>query len=74
MQAFDKERDSKVPMSDIGLENKQRAEGLLSKAQMMLDEQLDEVKQMNQMCFYSKVVTVRDKQIQENRQLENEWR
>jgi len=29
----------------------------------MLDEQLDDVKQMNQMCFYSKVVTVRDKQL-----------
>ena len=28
---------------------------------------------MNQMCFYSKVVTVRDKQLIESKQLENEW-
>ena len=28
---------------------------------------------MNQMCFYSKVVTVRDKQLIESKQLEKEW-
>jgi len=47
MQELDAERASKVPLSDISLENKLRAEGLLSKAQMMLDEQLDDVKVMN---------------------------
>lgn len=28
---------------------------------------------MNQMVLYSKVVTIRDKQIQENKMLEQEW-
>jgi len=28
---------------------------------------------MNQMVLYSKVVTIRDKQIDENKKLENEW-
>jgi len=28
---------------------------------------------MNQMILYSKVVTIRDKQLQENKQLEQEW-
>jgi len=36
-----------MPLSDISQQNKQRADGLLSKAQMMMDEQLDDVKRMN---------------------------
>lgn len=34
---------------------------------------MDDVKQMNQMVLYSKVVTIRDKQLQENKRLESEW-
>ena len=40
---------------------------------MMMDEQLDDVKRMNQMVFYSKVVTVRDKQLLESKVLEKEY-
>ena len=50
-----------------------KAESLLSKAQKKMDEGLDDVKHMNQMVLYSKVVTIRDKQIEENKRLENEW-
>ena len=35
-----------------------------------LDEELDDVKHMNQMVLYSKVVTIRDKQLNENKRLE----
>ena len=38
-----------------------------------MDEDLDDVKHMNQMMLYSKVVTIRDKQLQENKRLEQEW-
>lgn len=38
-----------------------------------MDEELDDVKAMNQMVLYSKVVTIRDKQLQENKRLEDEW-
>jgi hypothetical protein len=31
---------------------------------------MDDVKQMNQMVLYSKVVTIRDKQLEENKRLE----
>ena len=48
-------------------------ETLLSKAQKMLDNELDDVKQMNQMVLYSKVVTIRDKQLAEYKRLESEW-
>lgn len=70
---MDAERAAKLPLSDISMENKQRQDGMLSRAQMLLDEQLDDVKQMNQMVFYSKVVTVRDRQLEESKQLEEEY-
>jgi len=38
-----------------------------------MDEDLDDVKHMNQMMLYSKVVTIRDKQLEENKRLEQEW-
>jgi hypothetical protein len=38
-----------------------------------MDEDLDDVKNMNQLMMYAKVVTIRDKQLEENKQLEQEW-
>lgn len=38
-----------------------------------MDNELDDVKQMNQMVLYSKVVTIRDKQLDENKRLEAEF-
>jgi len=38
-----------------------------------MDNELDDVKQMNQMVLYSKVVTIRDKQLDENKRLESEY-
>lgn len=73
MKEHDQARESKMPQSDLTIEQQARAKGLLSKAQMMLDEQLDDVKKMNQIVFYSKVVTVRDKQLIESKQLEQEY-
>jgi hypothetical protein len=40
---------------------------------MQMDEEQDDVKHMNQMVLYSKVVTIRDKQLEENGRLEQEW-
>lgn len=59
--------------SDYQQLQRNKAETLMSKAQKQLDEELDDVKHMNQMMLYSKVVTVRDKQLQENKLLEQEW-
>ena len=38
-----------------------------------LDEELDDVKHMNHLMLQSKVITVRDKQMDENKRLEEEW-
>lgn len=48
-------------------------ETLLTKAKDMLDEDHDDVKEMNNMCLYSKVVTIRDKQLLESKRLEQEY-
>ena len=44
-----------------------QVENLLTKAQKQIDEDRDDVKHMNQMMLYSKVVTIRDKQLEENK-------
>jgi len=48
-------------------------ETLLTKAQTLMDEEQDDVKKMNQMVLYSKVVTIRDQQLIESKTLEAEW-
>lgn len=73
MQQLDKERANKVPATDIEQRERNKGQGLLAKAQQQMDEEHDDVKQMNQMVLYSKVVTIRDKQLDENKRLEEDW-
>lgn len=73
MVEMDQQRASKVKPEEWQVLEKNKADTLLSKAQKKLDEELDDVKHMNQMVLYSKVVTIRDKQIHENKRLEHEW-
>ncbi len=67
---MDAQRVNKVKPTEWQTNEKIKAETLLSKAQKKLDEDLDDVKHMNQMVLYSKVVTIRDKQLEENKRLE----
>lgn len=73
MVEMDQQRAQKVKPEEWQVQEKIKAETLLSKAQKKLDEDLDDVKHMNQMVLYSKVVTVRDKQLNENKKLEQEY-
>lgn len=73
MMEMDQQRATKVKPTEYQQGERQKAETLLSKAQKKLDEELDDVKHMNQMVLYSKVVTIRDKQLEENKMLEQEW-
>lgn len=74
MVAMDQERASKVPPDEFQVAANRKKAGLLQNAQDVLDEQKDEVKKMNQMCLYSKCVTIRDKQLDEQKRLEGEYR
>ena len=73
MMEMDATRATKVKPTEWQEQEKIKAETLLSKAQKKLDEDLDDVKHMNQMVLYSKVVSIRDKQVEENKKLEQEW-
>jgi len=65
MLEMDKERNNKIPPTEYQVLEKEKNETLLTKAQQMLDEEHDDVKHMNQMMLYSKVVTIRDRQKEE---------
>ncbi len=73
MLDLDKERALKMPPTEQQVIDKEKADGLLTKAQQLLDEDHDDVKHMNQMMLYSKVVTIRDRQLDEAKRLEQEW-
>mmetsp|Transcript_20148 Transcript_20148/g.14867 ORF Transcript_20148/g.14867 Transcript_20148/m.14867 type:complete len:135 (+) Transcript_20148:303-707(+) len=73
MQELDKTRSKKVPPNDYERDQNDKNETLLTKAMNMLDEEHDDVKHMNQMVLYSKVVTIRDRQKEEQKKLEEEW-
>lgn len=70
---LDKERNNKLPPGEFQQEETQKKQGLLANAQSALDEEMDDVKTMNQMVLYSKCVTVRDKQLEEQKRLEKEY-
>merc|ERR1719262_1817571 len=62
----------KAMMQEAGGEERQARNGALEKAKQALDEEMDDVKHMNQMMLYSKIVTIRDAQIQEKRYIQQE--
>ena len=71
MQGMDRERAANAPIevkASIFGENT-----LLSKVYDQMDENFDDVKHMNQMVHASKIYTIRDIQINENKKLEQNW-
>merc|ERR1719380_574937 len=66
------ERKRNAMIADQGGEERAQRNGVLEKAKRMLDEEMDDVKHMNQMMLYSKIVTIRDAQIQEKRYVQQE--
>jgi len=54
-------------LNDLEKEAAEKKGDLLNQAREKLNEQLDEVKHMNQMVAYARCVTVRDKQLDEKK-------
>ncbi len=63
-----------MPPNENEMFNKQVKDSILAWAEAQLDEEKDDVKHMNQMVIYSKCVTIRDKQLEEQKRLEEEYR
>ena len=72
MQKQDRDRAATAPLQVEGV-NKFGENTLLQGAQAQMDEGYDDVKHMNQMVLASKVCTIRDRQIEENKMLEQNW-
>jgi len=69
MLDLEEERKKNVPPTESEIEDKIRSNFLQNRAQTILNEQMDEVKHMNQMVLYAKVATVRDRQLEEKKAL-----
>jgi len=58
-----------VPLSEADLEVKMNEDALRKRAMATINEQRDEVKAMNQMMLYAKVATIRDRQVDERKDI-----
>merc|ERR1711871_50052 len=72
MMQMEEERKKNALLSDFEKGESAAKNGVLEKAKRKLDEEMDDVKHMNQMMLSSKVVTIRDAQIQEKRYIQQE--
>merc|ERR1719247_2241341 len=72
MMQMEEERKKNEMLQSGNKEGRAASNSVLEKAKQMMDEEMDDVKHMNQMMLYSKVVTIRDAQIQEKRYVQQE--
>ena len=70
---YDKNKP-KYFLSDIERENILNNQKILAKAQKYFDDNEDVVKEMEKLAFYAKVATIRDKQKQEHKIMEQNYR
>ena len=61
MLQLEEEKKKEVPLSELQQEQKHVQNSLLNRAQEIMSEQLDDVKEMNKMVMYAKCVTIRDR-------------
>ena len=71
MQSQDRERQRNAPL-EVKMKNYD-GNPLMANVQQAMDEGYDDVKGMNQLVLESKIMTVRDRQLEENRILEQNW-
>jgi len=72
IRMMEEERKKNALLADKEKDGRAQKNSVLERAKQMLDEDMDDVKHMNQMMLYSKVVTIRDAQIQEKRSVQAE--
>ena len=71
---LDKVRTDRNNLTDIEKENIQLNKTMKEKAQRIIDENTDEAKEMNKLIMYAKVASIRDKQLQEQKMIAEEYR
>lgn len=72
MEMYDHKRTANAKLSELEQEAKDKANYLLAKAQLQLEEQEDEIKHLNELMLYAKCVSIRDLQVAEKAFIEKE--
>lgn len=72
MLLLEAERKLAVPPTEVEQQKAREKAALLSSSEKQMAEELDDVKKMNQMMLYSKVVTIRDGQLNEKKVVQKE--
>ncbi|KAL1499597.1 hypothetical protein AB1Y20_011796 [Prymnesium parvum] len=72
MLELEAQRKLAVPPSEVEQQKMREKAALLSASEKQMAEELDDVKKMNQMMLYSKVVTIRDAQLNEKKVMQKE--
>jgi len=72
MAELEEQRKREVPPTEIEQQHMKEKAAVMSNAELQLSEELDDVKKMNQMMLYAKVVTIRDAQCTEKKVIEKE--
>jgi predicted nucleotidyltransferase len=65
MEQFDLDRAKNAKLNDLDKETLEKSNYLLTKAQMQLEEQEDEIKHLNELMLYAKCVSIRDNQLEQ---------
>jgi hypothetical protein len=65
MEKYDIQRAKNAKLSDLDKETLEKSNYLLTKAQMQLEEQEDEIKHLNELMLYAKCVSIRDNQVEQ---------
>ncbi|KAJ3361138.1 hypothetical protein HDU91_004070 [Kappamyces sp. JEL0680] len=65
MAKYDSQRAKNAKLSDLDKETLEKSNYLLTKAQMQLEEQEDDIKHLNELMLYAKCVSIRDKQVEQ---------
>ncbi|KAJ3297195.1 Cilia- and flagella-associated protein 45 [Borealophlyctis nickersoniae] len=72
MEHYDHTRTANAKLSFLEQEAKDKSNYLLTKAQIQLEEQEDEIKHLNELMLYAKCVAIRDTQVEEKKIIQKE--
>lgn len=74
MKQYDRNRSDWNNLTDIERENIEINKTMKNKAQKIIDENTDEAKDLNKLIMYAKVASIRDKQLEEQKLIRDEYK
>ena len=65
MEKYDQQRAKNAKLAELDKETLEKSNYLLTKAQMQIEEQEDDIKHLNELMLYAKCVSIRDNQLEQ---------